>query len=296
MTAFAAILAFVAVICIGGSVQGERARRKRRIQQLLDPDSPPTFRDAADSSGLLEKVGKAVSSGKTSPDLRQRLVRAGYYDRKASQIFLGAKMLLLVLSLGVSLVLVVPMQAALMTKLSIGMVAVGSVFFLPDIVLRSRTKKRQNRMHSNLPDVVDLMEICVSSGMAMDTAWNLVADEIRDADSDLADEMALTDLEVHLGHPRVEAMRHMAERTNAQELKSLVSTLVQAERFGTSIAHALQTFASDMRAMRSARAEESCEKLTVKLLLPMILFIFPAFLVVVVGPAAIRFYEMIADS
>ena len=299
VTVLAASLAFVAVICVGGAIVIERIARKNHIRDLLAQDGTSGMmgmQTGVGEPGFLEKVGGAVSSGKTSPDLRQRLVRAGCYTSKAPKVFLGAKMILLGLGICVCLALVIPLPLSLMAKVGIVIMVAGVLFFIPDILLHMRAAKRRQRMHASLPDVVDLMEICVSSGMAMDTAWNLVSDEIRDADSDLADEMALTDLEVHLGHPRVEAMRHMAERTNAQELKSLVSTLVQAERFGTSIASALQTFASDMRAMRSARAEESCEKLTVKLLLPMILFIFPAFLVVVIGPAAIRFYEMISGS
>jgi len=297
MVTVSAILGFLAVICVGGAVMADRQARRKRIQQCLDdvgahPDEP----NGPQTPGVFEKVGRAVSSGKPSPDLRQRLVRAGSYNRNAPSIFLGAKMASLAVGVCVSAILAFPTSLSLMMKLGAVVMASGIFFFIPDIVLHMRTSKRQRRMHRNLPDVVDLMEICVSSGMAMDMAWNLVADEVRDADSDLADEMALTDLEVHLGLTRVNAMRHMAERTDAQELRSLVSTLVQAERFGTSIADALQTFAGDMRSVRSAHAEEACEKLTVKLLLPMILFIFPAFLVVIIGPAAIRFYEMIGNS
>ena len=112
----------------------------------------------------------------------------------------------------------------------------------------------------------------------------------------LSDEMALTNLEIHLGSPRGEAMRHMAERTDNEELSSLVAILVQSERFGTSVADALRTFAESVRAERSRRAEEYAEKMAVKLLVPMILFIFPTILVVVVGPAGMTLARMLLED
>ena len=242
---------------------------------------------------LLAGLGKAVSSGKTSPDLRQRLIRGGYHKRNASQVFLGAKVILLLIFLVATSLVFVPLSILWTFKIAAVICLSGLAFFTPDIFLGMKTSTRRRIMHHDLPDVVDLMEICVSSGMALGTAWNLVTDEIRAINTDLADEMALVDFEVHLGLSRVEAMRHMAERTGFRELRSLASTLIQAERFGTSIADALATFASDMRLSRSADVEEAGEKLPVKLLIPMILFIFPAFLIVVIGPAAITMYSQL---
>ncbi|MCZ6652537.1 MAG: type II secretion system F family protein, partial [Planctomycetota bacterium] len=127
-------------------------------------------------------------------------------------------------------------------------------------------------------------------------AWNAVSDEIRAVCDILADEMALTNLEVHLGAPRAAAMRHMADRTGAEDLTALVSTIVQSERFGTSIGDALKAAATSMREVRSQRAEESAEKMPVKLLFPLVLFLFPAVLIVIAGPAAIEWSNIIANS
>ena len=145
-----------------------------------------------------------------------------------------------------------------------------------------------DEIRNHLPDAVDLLEICVASGMGLDMAWNQVAEQIRGVSAQLADEMALSNLEMHIGASRAEALRHMVDRTGAEDLASLVAVLIQSERFGTSISEALKTFSETMREMRSMRAEESAEKMAVKLLFPMILFIFPVVLIVVAGPAGIQ--------
>ncbi len=152
---------------------------------------------------------------------------------------------------------------------------------------------RREEVRRHLPDAVDLLEISVSAGMGLDMAWNMVTDEIRRVSTTLADEMALTNLEIHLGAPRAEAMRHMAQRTGAEEISSLVAVLVQTDRFGTSVAKALENFTSSMREGRSFRAQEVAEKMAVKLLFPMVIFIFPAVLVVLAGPAVIGLFKIL---
>jgi tight adherence protein C len=148
-------------------------------------------------------------------------------------------------------------------------------------------KKRHDEIRRHLPEAVDLLEVCVSSGIGLDMAWNIVADEIQHVSTTLADAMALTNFEIHLGASRAEAMRRMATRTGVDELASLAAILIQTERFGTSIAAALRVFAESMREERTFTAQENAEKMAVKLILPMVLFIFPAVLIIVAGPAAI---------
>jgi tight adherence protein C len=132
--------------------------------------------------------------------------------------------------------------------------------------------------------------------MGLDSAWNAVSEEVRGVSKALADEMALTSLQLRLGASRSVAMRTMAERTAVDEIGSLVAVLVQSERFGTSISDALRTFAGSMRERRSQNAAESAEKTAVKLLFPMVLFIFPAVFVVTAGPAAITIYKLISGQ
>jgi tight adherence protein C len=155
-----------------------------------------------------------------------------------------------------------------------------------------RRHKRTGDVRRNLPDAIDLLEICVSSGMGLDMAWNAVCDEFRGVSAILADEMALSNLEMHLGAPRADAMRNMAKRTGVEDISSLVATLVQSERFGTSVSQALRTYADAMRQERSCRAEEAAEKLAIKLLFPMVMFIFPCMFLVILGPAGVRIKEM----
>jgi len=170
------------------------------------------------------------------------------------------------------------------------LVLVGSTvfFFLPNFYLAYRLKKRHDEIYRHLPEAVDLLEICVSSGLGLDMAWNVVAEEIRQVTSVLSSSMSLTNFEMHLGVSRIEAMKHMAERTGVQELKSLAAILIQTDRFGTSIADTLQVFAASIREERSFVAQEVAEKMSVKMLFPMILFIFPAALIVMVGPAILQ--------
>jgi hypothetical protein len=154
----------------------------------------------------------------------------------------------------------------------------------------ARDRRRKN-IRRHLPDAVDLIEICVSAGLGLDQSWNSVAEEIRRVCPTLADEMELTNLEISLGASRAVAMRHMAERTGAEDISSLVALLVQSERFGASIVDALRTFATTMRETWSRRAEEGAEQMAVKMLFPMVLFIFPALLIVMVGPAVLGFIQ-----
>jgi tight adherence protein C len=185
-----------------------------------------------------------------------------------------------------------PLNIAVSLKLMWGLCATGFLFFVPNLVLAHRRSKRRTEVRRHLPDAIDLLEICASAGMGLDMAWNSVADEVRSVSGTLADEMALTNLEIHLGAARAVAMRNMARRTGADELSSLVAVLVQSERFGTSVVEALRTYANAMRETRSMRSQEAAEKMAVKLLFPMILFIFPSVVLVMVGPAAMTLYKI----
>ena len=281
-----ALLAFLAVTAIGGAILAQRARSQGRlrsrlgVQQAAAPAPPETL-------GVLARLGRAVSSGKYSTKLQEGLARAGFYNRTAPFVFLGGKILLLMLGLGGLLLLLGPTRLGLSVKAPLILIGTGLMFFLPNMIVDFYRRRRSLDVRHSLPDAVDHLEICLSSGMSLDMAWNLVTEEIRRVSSVLADEMALTNLEIHLGASRVAAMRHMVDRTGAEELGSLVAVLVQSERFGTSLSDALRTFAASMRENRTLVAEEVAEKMAVKLLFPMVLFVFPAVLIVAVGPAAI---------
>lgn len=292
------LLTFVGVLAIGAAIlisQGERRQRiETRLKRLEEDDLsdlPPDQDTAPKRQGALARIAGIFAAGKPSESLRAQLAMAGFHDVSAASVYLGAKMLLLLggtigaaaLSMSVSMEL----PSRLLLALSCGML----LSFLPNLVVKYIRQKRMEEIRRHLPDAVDLLEICVSAGMGMDMAWNAVSDEIRGVSQLLADEMALTNLEMHLGASRTVAMRHMVHRTGAEDLGSLVAVLVQSERFGTSMAEALKVFAGSMREARSQRAEEAAEKLPLKMLFPLVLLIFPALMIVLIGPAFIRIFE-----
>jgi tight adherence protein C len=288
-------LVFVAIMAIGGLLVMMKAGRRRELEDRLHADGRiPEPAQSSSSSGvqLLHKIGAATST-KKSAKLQQQLVMAGFHSKNAVEVYLGTKVLALAGGLVGGLALMLSSQKPMGQKLMIGMLIAGACSFLPNFFVSMRRRARTGEVRRTLPDATDLLEICVSAGMGLDTAWNNVTDEIRRVSDTLADEMTLTNLEIQLGAPRHAAMRHMARRTGAPELSSLVAVLVQSEKFGTSVSDALRSFAGTMREDRSQRAEESAEKMGLKMLFPMVLFIFPAAFIVLVGPAAIRISEVL---
>ena len=288
-----AFTTLLAVIFLGGAlVTGLAARRQKIAKRLVGLQEDAGDMDGSGEKTLLVRtlmrIGSVVSSSKgPSLGLRTQLSRAGFQGRSAVTIFLGAKMILLVAGLLAVGALTLMIDMTFMTKSLVVMLGAVIPFFLPNMLMRLRHQRRTFEVRTHLPDVVDLLEICVSGGMGLDMAWNSVADEIRTVSPLLANEMALTNLEMHLGVSRGDAISNMADRTGSEDLAGLVAVLVQSEKFGTSVSEALETFAKTMREIRSERAEESAQKMALKMLFPMILLIFPCVMMVAVGPALI---------
>jgi tight adherence protein C len=295
------ILVFVAVAALGSAIVAVIASRRSsfepRLRMLKGANLPPV--DMAEDPGLAKmaaRIGESVSRGRTSLTLKEQLARAGYYHPSAAATYLGAKLVLLFVGIAGMAVLMSVLKLPLAMQIYLSAVVAAVMFFIPNMVVASRRNARRGEVRQYLPDAVDLLEICVSAGLGLDMAWNAVGDEIRAVSPVLGDEMALATLELQLGAPRTVAMRNMAQRTGAQELASLVALLVQSERFGTSLAESLRTFAESMRDARSRRAEEAAEKTAVKLLFPLVLFIFPVMLIVTVGPAGITLYRIMSGQ
>ena len=292
------VLIFVAVLAVGGAVMAAKSSRREAIQSRLGQPGPGGRAMAApkvaEPVGLrtLGRLGAAISGRTPSGKLAERLAKAGYFGRSAPAVFLGAKMFLLLAGTAVIAIAVFHANWSFQTKAILVALGAGALFFVPNIVLSLRREKRRQNIRRAFPDAVDLLEVCVSSGMGLDMAWNLVGREIIHLNPILAEEMALTDLEVHLGEKRVLAMQHMADRTGVAEVRSLAGMLLQSERFGTSIADSLRTFTVSMREARIANAQEQAEKTAVKMIFPMALFIFPAMFVVLAGPAALKLMNM----
>lgn len=290
-------LTFLTIVTIGASILMSGTQRRKTLETRMRDSAlivaGTTASDKKKSAFLrfLEKIGNLTSHGRTSTNLWEELFRAGYYSKAAPAVYTGIKMLLFVLGLGCMAILVVPGERHFTTKITLIFLGGVFLFFVPNALLRMRLRKRHDEISQHLPEAVDLLEICVSSGIGLGMAWNIVADEIQHVSPTLASAMTLTNFEIHLGVSRIDAMRHMADRTGVDQLSSLAATLVQTERFGTSISTALREFATSMREERFFAVEEKAEKMAVKLIIPMVVFIFPAVLITVAGPAFVAIYK-----
>ena len=221
---------------------------------------------------------------------RRMLVTAGYRSAKAPIFFLGARLLL-------AIAIVVPL--AMIPAKVLGFPTVNNLilfyvigaacgYYAPVVWLRKAISARKDALQRAIPDALDLLVVCVEAGLGLDQAIGRVGEEVARAHRELSDELHLLALELRTGVSRQEALRNLAQRTDLEDVRSLVALLVQTDRFGTSIGQALRVHADSMRTTRRLKAEEQAAKLPVKLLLPLIFFIFPSIFIVVIGPAAIK--------
>lgn len=293
-----AALTFAAVLCVGGAVIAMGSVKREAIESRLEGKGRSRRLKAERASfftRILGSLGKFTSPKGLSQELLTNMTRAGFHGANSASVFVGTKLILFISALVGFGFLATLLEFDITVKLFAVLGASAFIFFVPNMYLSMRCARRSTEIRGHLPDAIDLLEICVSGGMGLDQAWNAVSEEIRQVCPILADEMALTNLEKHLGADRGTAMRHMAERTGAEELSSLVAVLVQSERFGTSVAEALKVFTTSMREIRSQRAEENAEQMAVKMLFPMVTMIFPVVLIIAVGPAGITLTQILGN-
>jgi tight adherence protein C len=227
--------------------------------------------------------------------LRVKLSNAGFRQENAPNLFLASKT---VLGIGMALVAVSWMLGTGRDFNDVMMwtVGAGGVGFMgPNYWLSIATRARGEKIRNGLPDSMDLLVISVESGLGLDAAMQRVGDEMRLVHPELSEEMEIVTYENQMGIPRSEALDNMAVRTGVPEIRSLVAVITQAERFGTSVAKALRNQAEALRVKRRQAAEEAAQKTTVKLMLPLILFIFPAIFVVLVGPAVLQLMDSFSE-
>jgi tight adherence protein C len=227
--------------------------------------------------------------------LKKTFLRAGIRNEKASMTFFGAKVFLGILFPAlfsmVKMTILGPIPSIFSLLILFVLAVIG--FYLPGIWLRMRVNKRKERMTEGLPEALDMMVVCVEAGMGLDAAINRVGEEIAMSNEVVGEEFRLLSLELKVGKQRKDALRSLAMRTDLEDVNSLVTLLVQTEKFGTSIGQSLRVHSDSMRVKRQQRAEEIAAKLPVKLLFPLIVFIFPALFVVILGPAVIRFIRIL---
>jgi tight adherence protein C len=237
--------------------------------------------------------------GWQSSSVQLKFLQAGLRNKNAPRYYFAVKTLLsMVLPVVLALFLYftkpqnIPFPRATILVL---LTATGG-YYLPEMLLRIITNKRVERMRDSLPDMIDLMVICTESGMGIDAAIARISREMANTNPDLAQEFYLSALEMRAGATRIEALRNLALRSRLEALEDLVSVLVQADKFGTSLAESLRVQSDMMRTRRSQLAEELAAKIPVKMLLPLILFIFPTLMMVLLGPAIIQVIRVFSSK
>jgi tight adherence protein C len=245
----------------------------------------------------LGEVNKPSNESEVSA-IREALMTAGYRHAQGPILFMGAKLFSSVLALTVAVLTPAKLLGfpTLNAQLMLYVGAASAGYFLPMLWLRHAISKRKEKILEAFPDALDLMVVCVEAGLGLDAAISRVSSEIRFAHKELAEEFNLVGLELRTGLSRAEALKNLSRRVDLEEVGSLVALLVQTEKFGTSVGQALRVHADSMRVNRQLRAEELAAKLPVKLLFPLVFFIFPSLFVIVVGPAVVKIARTLLPS
>jgi tight adherence protein C len=271
---------------------GKEDRASERLQELRDPGRRQQS-EKAGMTNVIQAAAPALSKAlapKTeleASELKVRLANAGFNNPGAAELFLAIKSACLIGGLflgGAYGVFKHGLDVDAAMSLFMGG---GLGFYLPEIVVRIQKMGRQGRIFLSMPDALDLLVVCVEAGLGLDAAMRRVCDELSDSAPDICSELALCNMQLNMGRPRREVLHDLGVRTGVDDVKALSTILIQADRFGSSVAQALRVQSESMRTKRSQMAEEKAAQTAVKMIFPLVLFIFPGIFVVLVGPAAI---------
>ncbi|HET7441690.1 MAG TPA: type II secretion system F family protein [Terriglobales bacterium] len=290
-----AVLAFVTVAAVifffAAAAVTPKSVLRSRLRALgwrqPEVEEKPAIRERLEQA--LSPLSKALPTSPTEVSrTRSWLIQAGYRDARHVTVYFGVRSLLALVFLVGALLSGVGIDSPM---LLIGLPAFG--FFIPRFFLKRMIRDRQRRIRLGLADALDLTVICVEAGLALDQALARVGQELHHAHPDLSDEFHLVNLEMRAGKPRAEALRNLAERTGVDDLRALVATLIQTDRFGTSVAQALRVHSDSLRTERRQRAEEQAAKTTIKMVPPLVIFVLPSIIFVTLGPAVIQLIRML---
>jgi tight adherence protein C len=262
-----------------GQVQDTIARRRRQAksERLMK---------------VLQALGQQVGSGrKDATAVRLFLLQAGFSDPRALSVYWASRFGLAI-GLPVLALFGLPLLGVSSGKVLLAVLYFGAMGWIgPSFYVRRRLKARQKEVQLALADMLDMLVVCVEAGLGLNQALVRVADEIEHVSTVMSEQLAMINLEMRAGTPRDEALKNFADRTGLPDIRSLVSMMIQTDRFGTSVADALRVHSDTMRTKRRQRAEEAAAKTTIKLVFPLVLFVFPAMFVVVIGPSALAIYR-----
>ena len=304
------IAVFIAVTAVAwvviGRVSGEnKPRAEARLDMMKngrtkrDPDDSANNKQRKKNEALAAVLEKATSplaetvsgNAKEMGRLREKLVNAGFRRESAPVVFKGMQLILAGVGLfvgGVFGMLSDGLSQGLVMKTAGGIV-IG--FVVPKLILDQFAKKRKEKIFLGLPDALDLMVVCVEAGLGMDQALRKVAEEMLKSHKEIGEEFSIANQQLQFGRTRTEVLKALGFRSGVDDLKQLASILVQADKFGSSVATALRVQSDAMRVKRRQIAEEKAAKTAVKMIFPLVLFIFPGIFVVLVGPAGINMYR-----
>ena len=301
----------IPVLVFGGFVFGVFAvlsmlsQRNSRAAQRLDRFSRPASLAEIEDPKLQKKdrfhgimeTAKAFSAPLMpnteleQSQLKLKLANAGFRSDSAVSIYLGLRFATFLVFAVVSTLVFVPKHGLTLSALQPIVIYTGIGFYLPALVLWWIKRKRQQEIFLSLPDALDLLVVCVESGLGLDAALRKVCDEMKEHAKIICEEFSLANFQLQMGRPRREVLHDLGVRTGVDDVRSLAAILIQADRFGSSIAQALRVQSDSMRTRRKQLAEEKAAKTAVQLIFPLVLFIFPGIFVVLVGPAAISIME-----
>ncbi len=275
----------------------KKTRSEERLEEMQQARSGGSAEGGGRSKGgladMLEKHGTSLAkplqpkTEKEEGKIRERLNFAGYRSEESVVAFLATKFVCGAIGLVIGGGLSIFLSGFTTTSLLRTFMCTGVFFFAPEVILSLKAKKRQEKIFLGLPDALDLLTVCVEAGLGLDQAMRKVSDEMEKTQPVISHEFAISNMQVQMGKPREEVFTELGSRNGVPDLKTLAAVVVQTDKFGSSISKALRVQSEAMRTQRQQIAEEKAAKTAVKLIFPLVLFIFPGIFVVLVGPAAI---------
>jgi tight adherence protein C len=289
-------LVFLAVVlaAVGLFVMLAPTRVEQRLEEIAKPKEKSDWTETVTRlAGPLAKLSTPEGDWENSP-LRLRFLHAGIRNPDARLIYFAAKTVLPLILSGLTYLSLQAGNVSETLTLTFYVLAAALVgCYLPNLTVFLSIRSRQREVFENFPDAADLMLVCVEAGLGLDAGLTRVADEMRRKSEALAEELHLTNLEIRAGGTRDKALRNLAMRTGVEEVGTFATMLTQADKFGTSIGDSLRVFSDDLRHKRQVRAEEAAAKIPTKLLIPLVLCIFPSVVMVILGPAVIHIIRTI---
>lgn len=246
---------------------------------------------------MAERVAEPLNrivpiSAKDAAKLQKRLLNAGYRSPDAAMAFRAVQVSLIVAIPTLYMTAGYLLDRPLNTTIILSLLGAAKGFYLPRLWLSNRIKQRQLRITWGLADTLDLMVVAVEAGLGLNAALNRVAEELKKTHPDLHYELELVNLEIRVGRSREEALRNLAERTGVDDIRSFVALLIQADRYGSSIAKAVRIFAESLRTKRRQKAEQASQKAALKLIFPLTVFLFPVILLMILAPAVLNLIDL----